>query len=176
MSITTESSIYASEGQKSVVYNNVLIVDIESILLKTLVHIRERDIFNTDTQKILLNYFIIEICEHLKKNNNIKNILYLNSLLPLINVYEAPVYLKLIEKILKILSISYIKQPCSLDIFSKKLLDKSDNELISFELINTNSKKSNTSNKIVTFLKRNGLTFLHDTYFKDPSNKLVLFK
>ena len=176
MNITTESSIYASEGQKNVIYNNVLIVDIENILLKVLVHIRERDICNTDTQKILLNYFIIEICEHLKRNNNIRNILYLNSLLPLINVYEASVYLKLIEKILKILSISYIKQPCSLDIFSKKLLDKSDNELISFELVNTNSKKSNTSKKIVTFLKRNGLTFLYETYFKDPSNKLVLFK
>jgi hypothetical protein len=171
-----ESSIYASEDQKSVIYNNVLIVDIEDILLKALVNIKEIDIYQIDTQKILLNYFIIEVCEHLKRNNNIKNILYLNTLLPLINIYEAPVFLKLIEKILKILSISYIKQPYSLNIFYKNLLSKSDSELVSFELANSYSKKNNTSKKIVAFLKRNGLTFLHDTYFKDPSNKLVLFK
>jgi len=176
MSIIMESSIYASEDQKSVIYNNVLIVDIEGILLKTLVNIKEIDIYQIDTQKILLNYFIIEVCEHLKRNNNIKNILYLNTLLPLINIYEAPVFLKLIEKILKILSISYIKQPYSLNIFYKNLLSKSDSELVSFELANSYSKKNNTSKKIVAFLKRNGLTFLHDTYFKDPSNKLVLFK
>lgn len=164
------------EDRKSIIYNNALIVNIDNILLNTLKYIKELDISSLDTQKLFLNYFIIEVCEKLKKINNIKSILYLNTQLPQINVYEIPIYLKLIEKILKILSIPYIKQPFALDIFNKRLLDKSDNELVSFELANLKSNKNITGKKIINFLKRNGLTFLHDTYFKDPSNKLVLFK
>ena len=176
MNTIMESSIYALEDQKSVVYNDTLIIDIEPLVRNVLPYISELDINNIDAQKIFLNYFIIEICEYLKTINCLSYTFFINSNIPLINKEEATVYLKLIEKVFEVLSITYIKKPKNLCLFYKNLIDKVDDELISFEIIKTISKKKNNSKKILSFLTRNGLTFLHKTYFKNPSNKLILFR
>ena len=171
-----ESSIYASEDQKNVIYSDIVIVNIELLLIKVLPHIGYLHISNNDTKKLFLNYFIIEVCEYLKTIKQSKYAFFINSNLPVINKEESDIYLKLIEEVLQILSITYIKKSKSLSLFYKNLLEMVDEELISLEIIKTISKKKNSSKSLLNFLKRNGLTFLHDTYFKNPSNKLVLFR
>jgi hypothetical protein len=175
MNTITESSTYASEDQKSVIYSNILIIDIEPIVNKVLPYIKI-DINNIDAQKIFLNYFIIELCESIKTINYFKYIFFVNTKMPSINKEQACIYLSLIEKVLKILSITYIKKSKTLCSFYKNLVDEVDDELISLEIIKTNSKKKTNIKKILNFLSRNGLTFLHNTYFKNPSNKLILFR
>lgn len=176
MSITTESLICVSADRKSVNYNNTNIIDVEYIFQKTLIYVNEHDIKNIDSQKIFLNYFIIEVCEQLKKNSDIKYIMYLNDTLPSVNEDEKLIYIKLIEKSLRALSLPYIRASRNLDIFYKRLLARYDDELISFEREVMNSAKKTTSKRLMNFLTRNGLTYLHNTYFKNPSNKLILFR
>jgi hypothetical protein len=176
MNITMESSTYASEDQKSVLFSNALIVDLDVIICRALNRIKEYNYNSNDTCRLFLNFFIIEICESLKDNLSIKTIFFFNSSLPLFNREEYSLYIKLIEDALKSLYIPYIKHSFSLDVYKLKLLSKSDDELISFEKANTSFNKTKSSKKISNFLIKSGLNYLQDTYFKNPSNKLILFR
>lgn len=176
MNTITESSTYASEDLKSVIYNDIIIVNIEPLLERVLPYIDCLHIGSNDAKKIFLNYFIIEICEHLKTNKQKRCVFFINSNLPTINKEESNTYLNLIEKVLKVLSTAYIKKPKTLSFFYKNLIDRVDEELISIEIIKTITEKKNNSKKLFNFLTRNGLTFLHSTYFRNPSNKLILFR
>ncbi len=176
MNTTTESSIYESVDQKSVLFNNTHIIDLSSIIKETVNYIKILDLQDRDIQRLFLHYFILNTCECLKQTKTIKYILYLNLLLPQINEVDYDICLSLLIKALKSLQISYIEYPSDLITFFDKLIKKSDYELILFETKNIKTRNKKSFIKFKKFLKQNGLNFLHDAYFIKPSNKIILFR
>lgn len=176
MSIITESLICESEDPKSVTFNNTQIIDLTLVIVRSLDQIKTQNFQDIDTQSLFLHHFILNICECLRKTKAVKYVFYLNILLPQVNDLDRNICLAILTKTLKKMHIPYIDYPQDLNYFINKLTERSDNELILFEtkIIKLRNKKSFKS--IMVFLKQNGLTFLHDTYFMNPSNKLLLFR
>lgn len=176
MNITMVSSTYALADLESVPYNNILIINLDSFIDHALKRADDYNYQNTDKYKIFMNYFIIEVCDALKDNLTKETVLFLNTKTPLISDDSLDITLKLIDNSLKALGLSILKAPYSLKVLYNKLLNRDEDSLISLEVTTKSIKKLKSLRGLMKFLKSNGLTFLHDTYFRDPSNKLVLFR
>ncbi len=171
-----ESSICASADLKSVIYNNTQIIDLTSIVVRSIDQVKTQDLQNVDVQRLFLHHLILNICECLKESNTSKYVFYLNLLLPQANDIDRNICLNILTKALRKMQISYIDYPQDLTYFINKLTERSDNELILFETKIIKLKNKKSFKKIMLFLKQSGLTFLHDTYFMNPSNKMLLFR
>lgn len=120
-----------------------------------------------------MNFFIIEVCETLKKvKGHQSNILFYNRK-HIYNDKKVNFY-KIILKSLKNLPILHIIWDDYAEFFIKSVAS-SDITAISSIDIAKNQKRPDLS-KLRMFLKRNDLCYLYNTYFKQATNKIIAFR
>lgn len=166
---------------------NVRIINFDVILRDTL-KIFKSDCFkyslptepfyNTDCKKLFIHALIVSICDRIKSIHTIeKKLLYVNQNTSYISLEMKDSVLKLINKVLSNLSLVSILGDSCFNKYTNELLHRNVDSMYLFNIAyNKINKNSNINlNKLLAFLKVNGLIFLFNTYFKDTSNKMAVF-
>ncbi len=137
-------------------------------------------LYNVDCNKLFINALIVSICDRVKSIHTIdKKLFYINQNTPYLSSESKDTILKLILKVFSNLSlVSIIGESC-FNKYTNELLHRDVDSIylfnIAYNKINKNSSNINL-NKLLAFLKVNGLVFLFNTYFKDTSNKMAVFR
>jgi len=137
-------------------------------------------ITNVNCRRIFINYFVLEVCNRIKSlGTSEKVLLYINQNTWLLSNNTKQDYIQLFVQVIDILSVKYIINDMSFDMYADKLINR-DGDCI-YLFTKTYSKISFTKtiskskyNKLLNFLKTNGLSFLMNTYFQDTYNKMIV--
>lgn len=179
-----ELLIYESENQKNclVTFEDTIFVPIDVLLDRTLHDINvnlERynlvyDVSRKDIQQFCLNYFIINIVLLLKQQKSFKKIIVYITDLRFVDEQENKLFKKIIHKSLDALKIPYIESDYNISTYIAKLNKQDVDCMVEYNLLKYKLRTFDF-NKFKSFLIRNNLKYLSTVFFRDPTNKMVLF-
>lgn len=173
------SSTYASQSQKNILpeldYCNISPVDLSSaacnahklLVLQCLEYGLSNNFKSKDTKRLFYNFFILEIFKVLKNTDH--RIIFIVCRKSLNHTI-----LRFVENVLHLLPIAYIITDIDFDHFLNLAKSRSITALEQIEKA-LKLKKKQKIKKFYDFLKREELTFLQESYFKDITNKMLLW-
>jgi len=139
-------------------------------------------ISDVNCRRIFINYLVLEICDRIKSlGTSEKVVLYLNQNTCLVHSSNREEYIQLFQKVIDILSVKCIVNDVSFDMYADKLINRDGDSVYLFtktysKLTSTKAISKSNYNKLLNFLKTNGLSFLMNTYFNDTYNKMIVLR
>lgn len=134
---------------------------------------------NLDCCKLFKNAIIVNLCNRIKSISiTDKKIVYLNVESIYIPSHIKDFCIKIFYQILDNMSIVYIVNNESFNLFCEGLTLRNNDKLYIFNEAYTKLTRviniQSTYNKLMKYLKNNGLLFLYKSYFKGSTNKLIV--
>jgi hypothetical protein len=175
------SLICVSQNQEERCYRfnhyNTSIIDIHKFVLSAEERVAQHcDVYNIECnfaertcKRLFYNFAVLEIYNFLKAAKE-RVIFYLN-----VNEINSN-YLDLVLKLVKVLPITTITHEIGIDVFADRIINMYSEEVSRAEkLLKTQRKTSTCINKFNNFLKKEGLIYLDSTFFRDITNKVLLW-